>query len=110
MSDPVQSALADFIKNTGLNYAWLIFLALWGGTVNYLSRIKRDKLPFSMIELIGEWFISGFAGVITAYMCNSLGWDFYLTAMATGIAGHMGGRAIYLIENYFTRKLGGGNG
>jgi hypothetical protein len=107
VSDPVQSAFAEFIKNTGLNYVWLIFIALWGGTANYLSRIKRDKLPFSMIELIGEWFISGFAGVITAYMCYSLAWDFYLTAAVTGIAGHMGGRAIYLMESYFARKFGG---
>jgi hypothetical protein len=108
--EPAQSAVADFIKDTGLNYLWFVALAIWGGTSSYLSRIKRDKLPFSMIELMGEWFISGFAGIITSYMCYSLGWDFYLTAAATGIAGHMGGRAIYLMESYFARKLGGGNG
>lgn len=107
MLEPSQSAIAEAIKDSGLGYLWLVALALWGGTASYLSRIKRDKIPFSMIELMGEWAISGFAGIITAYVCHSLGWDFYLTAACTGVAGHMGGRAIYLLERWVVRRWGG---
>jgi hypothetical protein len=104
--EPGHSSIAEAIKDTGLGYVWLFILAIWGGTVNYLSRIKRDKIAFSMIELAGEWAISGFAGIVTAYVCYSLQFDFYITAACTGIAGHAGGRAIYLLEKFITKKFG----
>jgi len=85
-------------------YGWFVLLALWGGTANYISRVRSKGMPFSVVELIGEWSISGFAGLITAYMCVYLGLSFPLTAAFTGIAGHMGGRAIYLVEQYFIKK------
>lgn len=85
--------------------AWLIVLALWGGTASYLSRIKTKALPFSIVELIGEWCISGFAGVITMYGCQYLGLELPMTAAATGIAGHMGGRAIFLLERWFASNV-----
>lgn len=104
--DQDPAPLAEMVRSSGFGYLWLIALAMWGGTASYVSRIKRDKVPFSIVELIGEWAISGFAGVITSYVCYSLGWDFYLTAAATGVAGHMGGRAIYIAESLFAKKLG----
>lgn len=84
-----------------LGYAWLLLLAVWGGTANYVSRIRKHKTPFSLAELLGEWVISGFAGVVTAYACWEMGWSYYATAAAVGIGGHMGGRAIGLMEHWF---------
>jgi hypothetical protein len=86
-------------------YGWFIMLALWGGTANYVSRQRRDKTTFSIIELIGEWAISGFSGIITAYICVDLDLSFALTSAAAGIAGHMGGRAVYLIEQTILRRM-----
>jgi len=91
----------------GIGYAWFIVMALWGGTASYISRLKRNGNHFSIVELFGEWTISGFAGIITAYMCHSYGFDFYKTAALTGIAGHMGGRGMYMIENYLRNKYSG---
>lgn len=85
--------------------AWLMILALWGGTASYLSRIRSKKLPFSVVELVGEWCISGFAGVITMYGCQHLGFEMALTAAATGIAGHMGGRVIFVFEKHFINRF-----
>lgn len=34
---------------------------------------RKNKLPFSLVELFGEWAISGFAGLITAYLCAEMG-------------------------------------
>jgi hypothetical protein len=96
-------AMIDLLQ-PHLAYAWFVLLALWGGTANYISRVRSKKLPFSVVELIGEWSISGFAGLITAYLCVHMGMPFPLTAVCTGISGHMGGRAIYLIEQYFIKK------
>jgi hypothetical protein len=88
-----------------LSYGWFVLMAFWGGTANYISRRNKDKTPFSVIELVGEWSISGFAGLITAYICMDMGLSFALTSAAAGIGGHMGGRAIYLIEQVVLSKV-----
>jgi hypothetical protein len=87
------------------SYVVFIILAIWGGTANYVSRRKNDALPFSFIELVGEWTISGFAGLVTVLLCQEFGLSNYLTYAAAGIAGHMGGRSILLIEQWFMRKV-----
>lgn len=96
--------LRQIITNFG-STAWLVVIALWGGTASYISRIRTRKLPFSLIELIGEWCISGFAGIVTMYVCVDLGFAPAMTAAITGIAGHMGGRAIYVIENHLLSRI-----
>jgi hypothetical protein len=105
---PVLKHLIDM----GLGYTWFLLLAIWGGTANYIARRKTDKLPFSIVELIGEWAISGFAGIITVLICQEMQLSAMLTAAAAGIAGHMGGRSIFIIEKAFQRRLGlkGSNG
>jgi len=61
------------------SYLWMICLGVMGGTVNYVSRIRRDsKLKFSIIELLGEWFASGFVALMTAYACLYLEFNFPL--------------------------------
>jgi hypothetical protein len=98
----------NFLKvllENGLGYLWFVLLALWGGTVSYISRVRKNKTPFSLVELLGEWTISGFAGLITAYICAEMEFSFYVTAALTGICGHMGGRAIFILENWAQSKL-----
>ncbi|MCY1310560.1 LydA holin phage, holin superfamily III [compost metagenome] len=65
------------------------------------------KIPFSLVELIGEWTISSFAGIVVAYLCLAAGAPFYITAAFAGVAGHMGGRAIELLERRVSGWLGG---
>lgn len=85
----------------GLGYVWFIILAIWGGTVNYLSRIRQGKVEsFSFTELVGEWTISGFAGLLTAFICMEMDLSWHLTAFFTGVSGHLGGRAIFIFEGY----------
>lgn len=60
---------------------------------------------FSITELIGELFISGFVGLITFYLCESAKIDQMISAALVGIAGHMGSRAIFLIEKYLQSKF-----
>lgn len=101
--------LPKFIQDifeSGIGYIWFILLAVWGGTVNYISRLKENQqIKFSFVELIGEWAISGFAGLLTAYVCVALEFSFPMTAFFTGVAGHMGGRAIFMFEIYFKKKI-----
>lgn len=111
----VTSALIRAIESAWY-YLWFVFLGIWGGTVNYIGKLKGSQQPFSFVELVGEWTISGFSGLITAYVCESMGLDFAITAVAAGISGHMGGRAIYIAEKwmqdkfYWRSKFGSGTG
>ena len=92
--------LADMLSATGVGFVWFLLLAAWGGTASYISRIKKMQTRFSIMELVGEWTISAFAGVVTAFICYEMQFSFYATAALAGIAGHMGGRAIALLENF----------
>lgn len=95
---PWVEKVATLLGATGLGFIWFFLIAVWGGTASYLSRIRKSKTPFSIMELIGEWAVSAFAGIITAFVCYELQFSFYATAALAGIAGHMGGRAIALLE------------
>lgn len=84
----------------------MISLALWGGTVNYISRLKRGAVQkFSFLELTAEWVISGFAGFLIWLLCQNFGVAEYMTAALVGIAGHMGGRTVFMLENFLNKKL-----
>ena len=74
--------------------------------MNYLSRIKQGLVErFSFAELVGEWFISGFAGLLTYYVCAEMEFSWHMTAFFTGISGHLGGRALFLFEVYFKSRF-----
>lgn len=94
--------LDELFTITGFGFFWFGLLAVWGGTANYLSRIKDSDTAFSIMELVGEWTISAFAGIITAYVCYEMEFSFYMTAAMSGIAGHMGGRGISLVEDWIS--------
>lgn len=100
------SSIFKALLDGGFGYAWFALIALWGGTVSYISRVRRKNIPFSFMELIGEWTISAFAGIMTALLCQEMGFSLMLTSALAGISGHMGGRATYIIEQMFCRKLG----
>lgn len=94
------------LMDGGIGYLWFVLLALWGGTVSYIGRMKRDDKSFKALELLGELVISSFAGLITAYGATELGFSFTLTCALAGVAGHMGGKAIKLIETIVVTRLG----
>lgn len=107
--DQLQQAGSWISRVAGPNggYLWMVVLALWGGTASYLSRLKQDRaLTFSLAELAGEWAISGFSGLLMAYICTEMHMSWYMTAVATGITGHMGGRGLFMIERFIKRRFG----
>lgn len=90
-----------------LTYAWVIALSIWGGAVNFYQKVKTgDARPFNVVEFIGEICTSGFAGVITFYLCEAGGFSPLMTAAMVGVAGHMGGRAIFQLERLLINKVG----
>ena len=103
--------MLEFLKEAIVGfgaYLWFVLLACLVGTANYISKVRKNKeKSFSTVELLGEWVLSGFAGLITAYVCVDQGFSFGLTAAASGIAGHMGGRGVYILEQWVIGRLPG---
>lgn len=81
-----------------LQYAGVVGLSVWGGIVNFWQNIKSGNKSFSVMELVGEMSTSAFAGIVTFYLCEAVDLDDLFTAATVGIAGHMGGRTIALVE------------
>ena len=80
-------------------YAWVILISMWGGVVSFMNKVTAGSArPFNLAEFIGEISTSGFVGVLTFWLCESTQVDKLLSAALVGVAGHMGSRAIFLIE------------
>lgn len=89
-----------------LTYLWVMGLAAFGGVVNF-SRKMRDGTAraFNLTEFIGEIVTSSFAGLLTFWLTESAGMDKMISAVFIAISGHMGSRAIFMIEKFFESKF-----
>lgn len=89
-----------------VTYAWVSVLSIWGGAANYVRKVKQGESRFNLLEIVGEIVVSGFAGVMTFYICEAVGTPQVVTAVSVGIAGHMGARIIAQLERWVSRKIG----
>ncbi|AKI27397.1 hypothetical protein CPI31_05655 [Moraxella catarrhalis] len=94
---------------------YVIFLSLAGGLGAFIMRLNQSTEPKPLhvifVKLLGELFLSGFAGLITFLLCKEFGLSSNMTAVAVAISGHLGGNTIILISDYlkdfFNKKFGG---
>lgn len=85
-------------SNLGV-YVWLGAFAVLGGLVNFARKVKAGTSRWLNInELIGEIVTSGFVGVVTGLLLTAVNAPAALTFAAAGVTGHMGGRAIFWLE------------
>ncbi|MFI3221611.1 MAG: phage holin family protein [Methylococcaceae bacterium] len=97
----------DLLNYPFITYAWVIGMAALGGVAHYIKKINSGlNKPFSIAELAGEIIISGFVGLLTFFICDATAVDIRITAVFVGISGHMGSRAIYLIQLLIQKKTG----
>ena len=90
-----------------MEYGLILGVAMVGGFVAWVSRVRRGEAHLSgLLGLIGEMVTSAFAGLITFWLCEYASAPSLLTAALAGIAGHMGPRAIFIIEEGLARKMG----
>lgn len=90
------------------NVSWLIqgmpimFAMLWSafaGAIGYVNRINKRKAAFNLISFIIEISTSGFVGIVAFMLCDAAGFGWSTTAAIVAISGHMGARALALVEN-----------
>ena len=93
----VDSHVSAFIQ--ALPFVLVIGLSCMGGIVSYLNRIDRSGIAFSFIRLVVEVVTSGFVGIIAFMLCDYAGLEWSVTAAIVAISGHMGTRALFIIEN-----------
>jgi len=91
-----------------ITYAWVFLVAIWGGSVNYLRKRREGIIPvFSITEFAGELMTSAFAGLITFFLCEAAQFNPMLSAALIAISGHMGSRAIFMLEKYLQKRVPG---
>lgn len=89
-----------------ITYVWVFGLSAWGGAVSFMRKMREGKArPFNIMELIGELVTSAFAGVMTFWLCEAANINPFVGAAMVGISGHMGSRAIGLLELFFSKKF-----
>ena len=78
---------------------WMVGISMIGGAVNFYQKVKAGKArALNITELIGEMITSAFVGLVCFWICKSYGINEYFTAAGVAISGHMGARAIFLLE------------
>lgn len=89
-----------------ITYGWVFCLAILGGIVNFMRKLQTGKARiFNIAELVGEVVTSGFAGVLTFWLCENANIAPLVTAALVGISGHMGSRALFLFEDFLKSKF-----
>jgi len=100
MIEKIQNSLSSSFSGW-LTLVWVIGISVWGGTVSYLYKIEKASLPFSLIKLLIELITAAFVGVITFLMCQASNISLPITAALVGISGHMGTRALFILEKKY---------
>ena len=84
-----------------LTWIWILGLSAWGGAVSYFHHMDKHGLPFSLMRLAMDVFTSAFVGVLTYLLCHEAGISDGVTAAMVGISGHMGTRALFVLERKY---------
>lgn len=66
--------------------------------MNYLNKLDRSGAAFSFLRLSIEVITSGFVGIVSFMLCDQAELSWNATAAIVAISGHMGTRALFLIE------------
>lgn len=89
-----------------ITYLWVFALAMLGGAVNFATKLRAGVVRvFNLTELVGELVTSGFAGLLTFWLCEAADINKLMSAVLIGISGHMGTRAIFRIEKWAEERF-----
>lgn len=97
--------LKDPTSYTWITYAWVLLLAILGGVVNYVRKIRSGQSPWNIVEFVGELATSALVGLTTFYLCEAANIAPLMTAALVGVTGHMGSRALYQFETSLRRRF-----
>lgn len=94
-----------FVASNLIPTIWMAVIAASGGFMGFYGKYKAGKVrAFNLTELIGEVVVSVAVGLVTFWICKGFEVNEWLTAAGVAISGHMGARAIFLLENTIEKK------
>ena len=100
-----QTKITDPLDVPVRHYGFLLGFALIGGLANWYRKVKAGEVrPGQLGHLIGELSVSAFAGMVTFMLCMWADLPMHLTAAVVGMAGHMGARALELLERGIVQR------
>lgn len=102
MPEKITESMNWFMQLIPMLFA--VMLAATGGAVQYFNKIDKNGIPFSFFKLLIEVSTSGFVGIVSFELCDAAGMSWQLTAALVAISGHMGARALVLIENLLIKR------
>lgn len=87
-------------------YALFLVVSIVGGAVSWWNKVRTGMIPATSVNhLIGELVTAGFSGLLTFWLGELAGAPLLLTAIMSGVMGHMGTRGIALFETWATRRF-----
>jgi LydA holin phage, holin superfamily III len=96
--DPLSVPLREYIMWLGISVA--------AGFVSWLRRVRSgDAKPHDLLYLVGELACSVMAGMVTWALCEYINAPKMLTVAMVAINGHLGTRAIMLLERFGERQM-----
>jgi hypothetical protein len=100
-----QVKLKDPLDYSLKTYGLILAIALLGGFASWYGKVRKGEIPgWSMFHLAGELVTSALAGLLCFWICEWMNAQPLLTAAMTGVAGHMGTRAITLFEEWAKKR------
>lgn len=85
-------------------YLVLTLAAIWGGVVSYYRRVSNGA-KHALWRFFGEIAASAFSGLCVGALLLESGAPPVWAAVWAGVAGHMGGNAIEVLENVLREVL-----
>jgi hypothetical protein len=87
-----------------LTYLWVFGMAVFGGLISYLKKIKSG-MKWKLTDFIIELATASFAGIVTFYLCQALDLSQVASAAMVGVAGHFSSKAITLFGEALERLI-----
>lgn len=82
-------------------------LACWGGVVHFLGREHRGRTIRKLcLVLVADIATAGFVAQLTYHLAGYAGVPTGVAVALCGISGHMGSRALALLERQYTKWVG----
>lgn len=89
-----------------VNYLWLWFLIMLGGTAKYLQDINSKHMKHSLTRFGAVIVTSLLSGLLTSQLCAAAHMSFHFTSALSGLSGWMGVEALKKLEALWDRAMG----
>lgn len=84
-------------------YVATILLSAFGGTVQHFTNLRKNGKRFRWFEFFADGLAAIFAGILTYFLYISAFDEMsFMAAALISVSGHMGTRAVDLIESVYT--------